>query len=886
MKNLFRFLMAVAVLFTASCAKEDISSSIAGGEVEVSFTANLADLGTRADEYGSGAHANTLKFFVYQYTDETSVGTYLENVLVYTGDQGSNVITKNGGNKFNFSLTLVKGMKYNILFWADKGDGSIYEVTPATGVVTANYEGILANEESLDAFFGSLKNFDPAIAEDQQRAKGITLQRPFAQLNAYTTDLTEVGQSGVELEKSAISASVATSLNLFSEELVGSEETVEFQLANIPTDGAGHISMNYIFAPATQNDLADVTFSYKEKDEKITFSPATYTNIPLKRNYRTNIKGALLTKSTDFEVTIDPLFDEPAEEVDVWDGVSVTEPEIVVNNETGETAYVVNSGSDLAWLAALLNGTLTASTSSTRATTDFNIVLTEDIELGGNEWTPIGTTANPFKGTFDGGNFTVSNFTVKQQEGHAGLFGYVRSTTIKNLKVENVEIAANHYAGAIVGQGYCRIENCHVNNVNITLTTKNNDLGDKAGGIIGQNCEGTLYVKNSTANNVTIKGYRDLGGIAGMAHDNNIVSGCSANNISLVQDLSVNYQPTTPVTLGGVVGRFGNNVTYENNTESEIFINDVERVNDGNGNYVGVGSIITVGGAKAVVFSIEDCIKAVSVEELNLKGKNHADAVTWASNLGNGWALASIYDLDAIHAVRANLNAALAADNAENALFCETDYIEEGKYAMYLSSTEAVGNDPQGQAYFSNRVHLKYFNLNGYWDYPYSTFATISKSAPLKDNYFARGVYTFHKVGSIVECAGQKAVVYEVTNDAYKAVSVAQGGEMTWNEAMAWAEGLGNGWSLASLDELKAIYKVRTDLNKVLAADSAENVLFEEDNKEEDGTYAAYWSSTLVESASTSTKAYYFYFDSKGRETTSFTMFPVEYSRAVYTIAK
>ena len=264
-------------------------------------------------------------------------------------------------------------------------------------------------------------------------------------------------------------------------------------------------------------------------------------------------------------------------------------------------------------------------------------------------------------------------------------------------------------------------------------------------------------------------------------------------------------------------------------------------------------------------------------------------AMDWAAGLGQGWALATIDELDAIHTVRASLNSALAANNAENALFCETDYYNtvDNKYAIYLSSTDAVGTDPQGKEYFSNRVHLKYFNLNGYWDYPLSTMSTISKSAPLKDNYFARAVYTFPKVGSIIKCAGQKAIVYEVTADAYKAVSVEQGGEMTWDQAVAWAQGLGNGWNLASLDDLKAIYKVRVDLNKVLAADSADNALFEEDNKEEDGSYAAYWSSTLVEGTSGATaKAYYFYFDSKGRETSSFTMFPVEYSRAVYTILK
>ena len=101
---------------------------------------------------------------------------------------------------------------------------------------------------------------------------------------------------------------------------------------------------------------------------------------------------------------------------------------------------------------------------------------------------------------------------------------------------------------------------------------------------------------------------------------------------------------------------------------------------------------------------------------------------------------------------------------------------------------------------------------------------------------------------------------------------------------MVWAENLGKGWSLASLEDLQAIHAVRVELNNALEADDASNALFEEDNKEEDGTYAAYWSSTLVESTSTNSKAYYVYFDSKCRVTTSFTMFPVEYSRAVYTI--
>ena len=150
--------MAVAILFTASCAKEDISSSIvANGEaVEVTFSANLPELGTR---YGEGESATKLKFFVYQYDEsEATVGAYLPGVLVYNGENGTNVI--DGSNKhFNFSLTLVKGMRYNILFWADN-ENSPYEVEMEngvpTGAINVNYDRISGNNESLDAFFGKL----------------------------------------------------------------------------------------------------------------------------------------------------------------------------------------------------------------------------------------------------------------------------------------------------------------------------------------------------------------------------------------------------------------------------------------------------------------------------------------------------------------------------------------------------------------------------------------------------------------------------------------------------------------------------------------------------------------------------------------------------------
>ena len=50
--------------------------------------------------------------------------------------------------------------------------------------------------------------------------------------------------------------------------------------------------------------------------------------------------------------------------------------------------------------------------------------------------------------------------------------------------------------------------------------------------------------------------------------------------------------------------------------------------------------------------------------------------------------------------------------------------------------------DANGNEYFANRVFFKIFNKLGYSDVLYSAFDCINKYAPLRDNYFARAVYT------------------------------------------------------------------------------------------------------------------------------------------------
>jgi hypothetical protein len=139
-------------------------------------------------------------------------------------------------------------------------------------------------------------------------------------------------------------------------------------------------------------------------------------------------------------------------------------------------AEAVNSGNDCAGLTLTLEN---------------DITLTE-------QWIPIGTQANPFRGSFDGQGFTVSGLNVlfDGSTQYLGLFGYARNATIKNLTVEgrvdadNASIvsgaSATPYAGGIAGMVLDSgdgqrsvIEKC-VNRADVIVSY------GSAGGMVGQ----------------------------------------------------------------------------------------------------------------------------------------------------------------------------------------------------------------------------------------------------------------------------------------------------------------------------------------------------------------------------------------------------------------
>ncbi len=133
-------------------------------------------------------------------------------------------------------------------------------------------------------------------------------------------------------------------------------------------------------------------------------------------------------------------------------------------------------------------------------------------------WNPIGTDANPFKGTFMGNGHTIKGMSISRgTTDDVGFFGVASGATVTNLTIEGSVYGANN-VGILAGNFTGAAENCHVKGSARTAS-------DCVGGLIGY-FEGTAT--NCTFNG-TVKGSSDcVGGLIGKSGSSNL-KGCRAN---------------------------------------------------------------------------------------------------------------------------------------------------------------------------------------------------------------------------------------------------------------------------------------------------------------------------------------------------------------------
>lgn len=168
--------------------------------------------------------------------------------------------------------------------------------------------------------------------------------------------------------------------------------------------------------------------------------------------------------------------------------------EFAAGDGTQGAPYQISSAGELANLAKMVSG------GETYESTYFE--LTADIDLGGKEWTPIGTKDSQFAGKFSGNGKTIRNLTVGGGD-NSGLFAY-SSGEIKDVYLEKIDITTTMNAGGVCAFNSGTIEGCGVLSGTIICSNPN---GGQLGGICKEN-SGTI---SRCFSNASVKGATSAG---------------------------------------------------------------------------------------------------------------------------------------------------------------------------------------------------------------------------------------------------------------------------------------------------------------------------------------------------------------------------------------
>lgn len=259
--------------------------------------------------------------------------------------------------------------------------------------------------------------------------------------------------------------------------------------------------------------------------------------------------------------------------------------------EEGKTEYEIADVADLYGIAILVNGgnSFEGITLKLKNNIDLNPEWDASITFDKkgaphgptqpvNEWIPIGTSSDMFKGTFDGNGKIISGLYIDKQvsDGNGtGLFGNTcnvddtnQMCTIKNFALKNSYIYTNatNNVGGIVGTGEAKIFNVYtdiqiygVNNINLGGIIGGIEAGQKTTYGMLESCwyDGLLVYRSGT------NAYPQAGGLVGYisAGPSNSATHEVKNEINhCLFTGTINYKyvgksNTVDVRIGGLVGR-------------------------------------------------------------------------------------------------------------------------------------------------------------------------------------------------------------------------------------------------------------------------------------------------------------------------------------------
>ena len=261
-KQLFMMLGMAAML--ASCSQDELGGAQGGGTVNIIATVDNG-ISTRASTYDE---------------DDVTIDRCLLEVYDAEGNIVGSQLTGTPaaqGGEFTFTVSgLDPDVQYDFLFWADNAGAAAYDGSLKERRLTSG-----ADLAQALAFQGKIEDATPANATE------VTLKHAVAKVTLKTTGAMTTG------DKVTLSIpSVADTWDVSAGTAAGSDtETYAHTLTTAiaqPQDAA-EVTTFYVPAPVL-GSTSDMTLSYANASGSKSGS-TTVTNVPLKADYRTVLKG-------------------------------------------------------------------------------------------------------------------------------------------------------------------------------------------------------------------------------------------------------------------------------------------------------------------------------------------------------------------------------------------------------------------------------------------------------------------------------------------------------------------------------------------------------------------------------------------------------------------
>lgn len=310
-KLLYTLAGLIAFAMLPSCSKEAGSAVSSGGKVQATFNVTLPD-GVTTKAISDGLSATELLFMAYDKNDNH---LDLDQTVTVSGLTAT------------VSVDLVKGVQYQFVFLAQNPGQYTSKLSLDKKSLTISPAEMM-NAEAWDAFYCH----EPLAEVMGAFTKEVTLKRPFAQINVGAPvtlddednrtggDFFAASKSGLKIDgtlTTAYTLKAYTTLNLLDGAVSDMDDTAIAMTAvshpggflTVSETRYDYAAMAYVLAPETEGATVDLELQLNttQNDAAVNLT-RTVANVPIRRNYRTNILGPVFTVEGNFNITVDKDF--------------------------------------------------------------------------------------------------------------------------------------------------------------------------------------------------------------------------------------------------------------------------------------------------------------------------------------------------------------------------------------------------------------------------------------------------------------------------------------------------------------------------------------------------------------------------------------------------